>query len=174
MNLSKIRYGSGPAYGSQAAFIPVVKVFSRLPLQIASDILGRSFALLDRDRRNSRKPFSLFILQCGQISDHKDLGMSGNAQIGIHKHPPGAITGAPRFFPRGDAATPAAQRITAAGILVSPTWTHPGSTQVTIAEVCTLTQVPQLFFGAAGKIFRISRQMRGPPSSSAMRVLWDR
>src|ERR1700730_13129260 len=103
MNLSKIGHGGGSTDGCQAAFVPVVEVLARLAAQFVSDIVGGGFALLHRDRCDPRQPLAVLVLQSSQVPDHEDFGMPGMVKSGFHRPRPARSTGAPSFFPRGDA-----------------------------------------------------------------------
>src|SRR5258708_37802853 len=100
MNLSEISHGGGSADGRQVGFVPVVEVLSWFAPQFISDVVGSSLAGLHGDRCDSGKPLAAFVLQGGQVSDYEDFWMSGDTEVGIHQHAPGAIYGRSQLFPQ--------------------------------------------------------------------------
>src|SRR3954464_12452904 len=71
----------GAADRGEITFVQVIKLFARFALDAPPDILGSSFPLLNRGRRDSRDRLPGFIFYIGEIADHQDLGVIRKAEI---------------------------------------------------------------------------------------------
>ena len=74
----------------QIALIEVVKLLSGLSAQLADDRLPRESALLNRGRTDPRH-LPPILRKCCQITDRENLGMTGNAEIGLDLQAAGAV-----------------------------------------------------------------------------------
>ena len=103
-------------------------------LQIARDGLRNVTSFLQGYGRNARQRIAGTCLSKSRDrQSQKHLGWLGILRSAFTMTRPARSIGAPSFLPSEDAATPAAHRITAAGIRSPPTQTAPGSILVTIA-----------------------------------------
>ena len=93
LELAELGDGGGAADGGQAAFIVIVKIASRLVLEIARDRVRDPVPLLDRDWRDARQHLAILVSERGQVANHEYFRMSGDAEIGLHEHAPGAVDG---------------------------------------------------------------------------------
>ena len=93
MDLSELRDRGGAAYRRQAAFVPVLKILAGLSGEIEADRFGNEATLLHRDRSYAGKRLSSLVLEGGEITDHKNLGMTWDAEIGQYLNAARAVTG---------------------------------------------------------------------------------
>ena len=162
LELAKLGDGGGAADGGEAPFVVVVEIASWLIFEVARDGFRNPVALLHRDGRDSGEQLAFFVLQRGQIADHKYFSMSGNAEIGLDEHATGAIDGN---------TEPAAQRRSGNACRPQDDWrenpfvAHPNRAGLDASDGMGRanfdSQSSQLFFGFAGKLLGIGWQNAG-------------
>src|SRR6185437_14178238 len=86
VQFSKLSDRRGAPDSGKAAFIKVVKVFSRRVPQIASDDLCHITAFLQCNRRDAGQRIPMLIFQGRKIADNKYVGLVWNAQVSVHHH----------------------------------------------------------------------------------------
>ena len=101
MNFAKLRDSGSAANGCKATFVDVMKIASWFSLQVVRNISGRRLSLLDGSWRDARDELAIFIFERSQISNYENLGMPGNAQIGINQHAPRAVHRRSKFLTQG-------------------------------------------------------------------------
>src|SRR5579872_1523935 len=82
----------------KAAFIKVVEIFSRRVPQIATNDLCHITSFLQCNRRDAWQQIPMLIFQVRKIANDEYVGIVGNAQVSIHHHTAGTISGSSELF----------------------------------------------------------------------------
>ena len=92
-----------------------------LSLHAAHDVARRVLPHLNRDLRHTRQRFAIGACERSRSPITKTLREPGTVRSGSTRTRPARSIGAPSVAPSGDAATPAAQMMVAAGMTSAPT-----------------------------------------------------
>ena len=91
IDASPVPIGTVPIYQVIQDVKDIGDITPRLMLEVAGNGLGHPLTLLDGDRGDTGEPFSVLVLEGGQVADYKDLGMSGDAEVALNRHTSGPV-----------------------------------------------------------------------------------
>ena len=160
--LAQLGDGGGAADRGQAAFVVIVKIASRLMLQVASDGFCDPVPLLDGDRRDSGEHLAVFVRECGQVAENKYFPVPGNAEIGLDEHAASAVDGHTQLSAEWRSGhTRCPQHHRGWNLFVA----HPNRAGLNardhVRSADLDSQASQLVFGFAGELFGICSQNTG-------------